>query len=205
MVKQRDGGEDRAGDRIEHALGDFADHHRFLRSDGHVDALKELHHAEVKYTLAQVLADLKCADPDSFKSLKVAIRGGDRTVADALRRVLPAHVASALRSLCDRVNGKITLGSIKVHNVSIQLTEAGVQRALNGDEPLIIDSPRKDGQRVSFDAPTLRKLLGTDAFVAQDLPNLARAIVSRLQKQPGGASHACVVAVRTRAQAAGAV
>ena len=102
---------------------------------------KPLHDAEVKYTLASVLADYKCSDADGFKSLKAAIRGRDPTVANALRRVLPPHVASALRSLCDRVNGKITLGALKVHNVSTQLTVAGVLHALNDGKPISIVSP----------------------------------------------------------------
>ena len=59
---------------------------------------KQLHDAEVKYTLASVLADYKRFDPAGFKALKAAIRDGDPTVANALRRVLPPHVASALRS-----------------------------------------------------------------------------------------------------------
>ena len=160
---------------------------------------KPLHDAKVKYTLASVLADYKCSDTDGFKSLKAAIRDGDRTVADALRRVLPPHVAAALRSLCDRVkgNGKITLGALKVNNVSTQLTVAGVLLALNGGMPISIVSPYGDGQLARFDAKTLRQLLGTDAFVADDLLNLARAIVMRLAAQFRGASHACVVAVRS--------
>ena len=92
---------------------------------------KQLHDAEVKYTLASVLAAYKCSNTDNFKSLKAAIRDGDPTVANALGK-LPLHVASALRSLCDRANGngKITLGALKVHNVSTQLTVAGVLLAL---------------------------------------------------------------------------
>ena len=158
---------------------------------------KPLHDAEVKYTLAKELADYKCSNTDGFKSLKAAIRDGDPTVANALRRVLPPHVAAALRSLCDRDNGKITLGALKVHNVSTQLTVAGVLLALNGGMPISIASPYGDRHLARFDAKTLLQLLGTDAFVADDLPNLARAIVKRLAAQVGGASHACVVAVRS--------
>ena len=159
---------------------------------------KPLHDAKVKYTLASVLAAYKCSNTDNFKSLKAAIRDGDPqpTVANALGK-LPLHVASALRSLCDRVNGKITLGALKVHNVSTQLTVAGVLHALNGGDPLSIVSPYKDRHLARFDAKTLRQLLGTDAFVADDLPNLARAIVMRLAAQFRGASPACVVAVRS--------
>ena len=158
---------------------------------------KPLHDAEVKYTLASVLADYKSSNTDGFNSLKAAIRGRDPTVANALRRVLPPHVASALRSLCDRDNGKITLGALKVHNVSTQLTVAGVLLALNGGMPISIASPYGDRHLARFDAKTLRQLLGTDAFVADDLPNLARAIVMRLAAQFRGASHTCVVAVRS--------
>ena len=157
---------------------------------------KPLHDAEVKYTLASVLADYKCSNTDNFKSLKAAIRDGDPTVANALGK-LPLHVASALRSLCDRDNGKITLGALKVHNVSTQLTVAGVLLALNGGMPISIVSPYGDRHLARFDAKTLLQLLGTDAFVADDLPNLARAIVLRLAAQFRGASHACVVAVRS--------
>ena len=75
--------------------------------------------------------------------------------------------------------------------LSPQLTAEGVQRALNGGKPISIVSPYGDGQLASFDAKTLRKLLGTDAFVADDLPNLARAIVKRpdvlLCDEPTGA------------------
>ena len=159
---------------------------------------KPLHDAEVKYTLASVLADYKSSNTDGFNSLKAAIRGRDPTVANALGK-LPLHVASALRSLCDSVkgNGKITLGALKVHNVSTQLTVAGVLLALNGGMPISIASPYGDRHLARFDAKTLRQLLGTDAFVADDLPNLARAIVKRLAAQFRGASHACVVAVRS--------
>ena len=160
---------------------------------------KPLHDAKVKYTLASVLAEHKNSAPASFKSLKAAIRGGDPTVATALG-MLPPHVAAALRSLCNRANGangKITLGSIKVDRVLTQLTVAGVLHALNGGEPISIVSPCKDGQLARFDANSLRQLLGTDAFVAVDLPHLARAIVMRLAAQFRGASHACVVAVRS--------
>ena len=157
---------------------------------------KPLHDAKVKYTLASVLADYKCFDPAGFKSLKAAIRGGDPTVATALG-MLPPHVAAALRSLCDRDNGKITLGALKVHNVSTQLTVAVVLHALNGGKPISIVSPYGDRHLARFDAKRLLQLLGTDAFVAVDLPHLARAIVMRLAAQFRGASHACVVAVRS--------
>jgi hypothetical protein len=172
---------------------------QFLVHDSSLQSFfdKTLHEARVKYTLSKVLADYKCSDTDGFKSLKAAIRGRDPTVANALRRVLPPHVASALRSLCDRDNGKITLGALKVHNVSTQLTVAVVLHALNGGKPISIVSPYGDRHLARFDAKTLRQLLGTDAFVADDLPNLARAIVLRLAAQFRGASHACVVAVRS--------